>query len=54
MKSVLLAYLLWFLGGPLGLYKFYLGRPGMGLLYVGTLGGLFIGWIADFFTLPRG
>lgn len=53
MKSVLLAYLLWFLGGPLGLYKFYLGRPFMGLLYVCTLGGFFIGWIADFFTLPR-
>jgi len=53
MKSVLLAYLLWFLGGPLGLYKFYLGRPFMGLLYVCTLGGFFIGWIGDFFTLPR-
>ena len=53
MKSVLLAYLLWFLGGPLGLYKFYLGRPFMGLLYVCTFGGLFIGWICDFFTLPR-
>ena len=53
MKSVLLAYLLWFLGGPLGLYKFYLGRPFMGLLYVFTCGGLFIGWICDFFTLPR-
>jgi TM2 domain len=53
MKSVLLAYLLWFLGGPLGLYKFYLGRPFMGLLYVCTWGGFFIGWIYDFFTLPR-
>ena len=53
MKSVLLAYLLWFLGGPLGLYKFYLGRPFMGLLYVCTCGGFFIGWIGDFFTLPR-
>lgn len=53
MKSVLLAYLLWFLGGPLGLYKFYLGRPFMGLFYMFTCGGLFIGWIGDFFTLPR-
>ncbi len=25
----------------------------MGLLYVCTLGGFFIGWIGDFFTLPR-
>ena len=52
MKSVLLAYVLWFLGGPLGLYKFYLGRPCMGLFYVFTCGGLFLGWIGDFFTLP--
>jgi len=52
MKSVLLAYLLWFLGGPLGLYKFYLGRPYMGLFYICTCGGLLVGWIHDFFTLP--
>src|SRR5438105_3635781 len=52
MKSVLLAYLLWFLGGPLGLYKFYLGRPYMGLFYICTGGGLLVGWIHDFFTLP--
>ena len=53
MKSILISYLLWFLGGPLGLYKFYLGRPFMGLFYVFTCGGLFIGWLTDFLTLPR-
>lgn len=53
MKSVLVAYLLWCLGGPFGLYKFYLRRPFMGLLYVCTIGGLLIGWITDFFTLPK-
>jgi TM2 domain-containing protein len=53
MKSILVAYLLWLLGGPLGLYKFYLGRPFMGLLYVFTCGGFFLGWIIDFFTLPH-
>lgn len=53
MKSILVAYLLWLLGGPLGLYKFYLGRPFMGLLYVFTCGGLFIGWIIDLFTIPQ-
>ncbi|MBM3225257.1 MAG: TM2 domain-containing protein [Candidatus Tectomicrobia bacterium] len=53
MKSVLMAYLLWCLGGPLGLYKFYLGRPGMGLLYVFTCGGFLVGWLSDFLTLPR-
>src|SRR5215470_9428562 len=51
MKSLLLVSLLWFLGGPLGLYKFYLGRPYMGLFYVCTCGGLLVGWIHDFFTL---
>ena len=54
MKSILVAYLLWLLGGPFfGLHKFYLGRPFMGLLYIFTCGGFFLGWIADFFTLPH-
>jgi hypothetical protein len=54
MKSILVAYLLWLLGGPfLGLHKFYLGRPFMGLLYIFTCSGFFLGWIADFFTLPH-
>ena len=53
MKSLMFSYLLWLFGGPLGVYKFYLGRPLVGLLYMVT-GGLFmVGWIADFFTLPR-
>ena len=53
MKSLLLTYLLWGVGGLLGLHKFYLGRPLIGLLYFFT-GGLFlVGWIVDFFTLPR-
>jgi hypothetical protein len=54
MKSILVAYLLWLLGGPFfGLHKFYLGRPFMGLLYMCTWSGFFLGWIADFFTLPH-
>jgi len=54
MKSILVAYLLWLLGGPFfGLHKFYLGRPFMGLLYIFTWSGLFLGWIVDFFTLPH-
>jgi TM2 domain-containing membrane protein YozV len=53
MKSLLLSYVLWFFGGFFGLHKFYLGRPFVGLLYFFT-GGLFmLGWIVDFFTLPR-
>ena len=54
MKSILVAYLLWLLGGPfLGLHKFYLRRPFMGLFYLCTFGGFLVGWIADFFTLPH-
>jgi hypothetical protein len=53
MKSLLLTYLLWSVGGLFGVHKFYLGRPFIGLLYFFT-GGLFLGgWIVDFFTLPR-
>jgi len=53
MTSLLLAYFLWLVGGLFGLHKFYLGRPVMGLLYFFTGGLFFIGWVVDFFTLPR-
>ena len=53
MKSLLLTYLLWLVGGLLGIHKFYLGRPVMGLVYLFTGGLFFCGWIVDFFTLPR-
>jgi hypothetical protein len=53
MKSLLLAYFLWLVGGLLGLHKFYLGRPVLGLLYFFTGGLFFIGWMVDFFTLPH-
>lgn len=53
MKSLLLTYILWFFGGFLGLHKFYLERPLMGLVYFFTGGLLCIGWIIDFFTIPR-
>ena len=54
MKSTLLAYLLWFLGGfgTLGIHRFYLGRWVTGLLWLFT-GGLFlIGAIVDLFLMP--
>ena len=53
MKSLLLTYLLWLVGGLLGIHKLYLGRPVMGLVYLFTGGLFFCGWIVDFFTLPR-
>lgn len=40
-KSLLLAYLLWFFLGSLGVHKFYLRQPIWGLIYL-FLGGL--GW----------
>jgi hypothetical protein len=53
-KSLLLTYALWLFGGFFGLHKFYLGRPLMGLVYIFTFGGGFgLGWLSDFFTLPR-
>jgi len=54
VKSTLLAYLLWFLGGcgTLGIHRFYLGRWVTGLLWLFT-GGLFlIGAIVDLFLMP--
>jgi TM2 domain-containing membrane protein YozV len=53
MKSKLIAYLLWVFGGVFGFHKFYLGRIGMGLLYLCTGGILGIGWLIDFFTLSH-
>lgn len=48
-RSFLLAYLLWFFGGVLGIHRFYLDRPWTGLLYFAT-GGLFgVGWLFDAF-----
>ena len=50
-KSKGVAYLLWFFFGLIGLHKFYLGKVGMGVIYLFT-GGIFgIGWIIDLFTL---
>ena len=37
--------------GPLGIHKFYLGKVGMGLLWLLTGGLLGMGWIYDFWTL---
>ena len=51
MKSKGVAYLLWLFLGLIGVHKFYIGKVGMGVLYLFT-GGLFgIGWFIDLFTL---
>ncbi len=52
MKSNVVAYVLWFFFGLLGIHRFYLGKVGTGFLYLFT-GGLFVvGWVADFFFMP--
>ncbi|OCT92778.1 dnaJ homolog subfamily C member 22 [Xenopus laevis] len=51
-KSLLAAYGLWVLGGPLGLYHIYLGRDSHALLWMLTLGGFGTGWMWDFWKIP--
>jgi TM2 domain-containing membrane protein YozV len=50
-KSKAVAYLLWFFFGAISAHKFYLGKIGIGLLYLftGQLAG--IGWLIDLFIL---
>ena len=55
MYSTYIAYLLWFLGGfgTLGLYRFYLGRFGTGILWFFTGGLRFLfGAVPDLFRIP--
>lgn len=51
MKSKTTAYLLWLFLGVFGVHKFYLGRIGMGILYLFTAGFFGIGLLIDLFTL---
>ncbi|NXP49555.1 DJC22 protein, partial [Heliornis fulica] len=51
-KRLLVAYVLWALGGPLGLHHIYLGRDSHALLWMLTLGGFGGGWLWDFWYLP--
>ncbi|MDR0909918.1 MAG: TM2 domain-containing protein [Spirochaetaceae bacterium] len=50
-KSKMVAYLLWFFLGWCSAHKFYLGKTGMGILYLLTAQLAGIGWIIDLFTL---
>lgn len=46
-KGLLPVFLLCFLGGGLGLHRFYVGKTGSGILMVVTFGGLGIWWLID-------
>jgi hypothetical protein len=47
-----LAYLLWGTLGLMGAHRFYLDRPGTGLLMLFTGGGGMLWWVVDAFLLP--
>lgn len=49
--SVGLAYVLWLLLGLFGAHYFYMGKIGVGVLYLLTGGLLGIGWLIDVFTI---
>ncbi|XP_077371389.1 dnaJ homolog subfamily C member 22 isoform X1 [Festucalex cinctus] len=52
VKSVMVAYALWAVGGLFGLHHLYLGRDSHALLWMLTLGGFGIGWIREFIRIP--
>ena len=52
MQNTLVAYILWFFLGFLGIHRFYCGKWKTGILWFLT-GGLFgIGWLIDIILVP--
>ena len=51
MKSKFVAYILWLFLGLIGAHKFYVGKAGMGILYILTAGLFGVGLFIDLFTL---
>lgn len=49
--SVGLTYVLWLFFGLFGVHYFYMGKPGVGILYLLTGGLLGVGWFVDLFTI---
>uniref|UniRef100_UPI00398EC094 dnaJ homolog subfamily C member 22 isoform X1 n=1 Tax=Pristiophorus japonicus TaxID=55135 RepID=UPI00398EC094 len=52
-KSLLITYVLWSFGGPFGFHHIYLGRDSHALLWMVTFGGFGVGWIREFWRLPK-
>ena len=53
-KSKLVTLLLCIFGGVLGFHKFYVGKVGIGILYLLTGGLLGMGWIVDIILICFG
>ncbi|XP_040914778.1 dnaJ homolog subfamily C member 22 [Toxotes jaculatrix] len=51
-KSVIVAYALWAIGGPVGLHHLYLRRDSHALLWMLTLGGFGFGWVRELIRIP--
>ena len=49
--SIVVGYVAWAFG-VFGAHRFYYGKPITGLIWMFTLGLLFIGWIVDLFLIP--
>ena len=47
------AYILCFFLGWFGGHRFYLGQPGLGVLYFLTFGVFGLGWLADMIRMPQ-
>ena len=53
-KSKGFALFLCIIGGWCGAHQFYVGKKGMGILYLCTFGLFFIGWIIDLIAIISG
>lgn len=54
MKEKKVALLLCIFLGTIGVHYFYVGKIGMGILYLLTLGLFGIGWIVDIIRIATG
>ncbi|XP_007908181.1 dnaJ homolog subfamily C member 22 [Callorhinchus milii] len=52
-KSLLITYVLWVFGGLFGLHHVYLRRDSHALLWMVTFGGFGVGWLREFWRLPK-
>jgi len=51
-RSMVIAYILWFFFGVLGVHRFYCGKFITGTIWLLTGGVFGIGWFVDIFLIP--